>query len=82
MKPLTFLKPSWCHLDHYDFLPKHLSHNDELPGQGKLTATFRAACQHGERSIPGLRRPMSLHLNLSKRRKTGTGKQFKLAFLI
>lgn len=61
-------------MDHYDFLPKHLSHNDELPGQGKLTATFRAACQHGERSIPGLRRPMSLHLNLSKRRKTGTGK--------
>ena len=39
-----------------------------IPGQGKLTATFRAACQHKKRSIPGLRRPMSLRMNLSERR--------------
>lgn len=28
-----------------------------IPGQGELTATFRAACHHKERAIPGLRSP-------------------------
>lgn len=55
--------PCRCHLGPPLLLPRNTCQtmmNSSLnPGQGKLTATFRAACQHEERSIPGLRRPMS-----------------------